>query len=40
MFKVTIVSEVVIRVLVTRAARTAWSSGLRGTISTLSDVLL
>ena len=40
MFKITVVSEIVIRVLVMRAAWAAGSSGLRGMILTLSDLLL
>ena len=40
MFKVTVVSEIVIGILAMRAVRAAWSSSLRGTISTLSDALL
>ena len=40
MFKVTVVSEIVIRVLATRAVWATWGGSLRGTISTLSDALL
>ena len=40
MFKVTAVSEIVIGILAMRAVRAAWSSSLRGTISTLSDAFV